>query len=92
MLAKVEKDAEKELLTKWFVMDENLVPAMYILQPIRSILPNYNNRDVSAEARSKASSEWWSAFEAMQLILREASKKALKDQEEIDKYCISGIC
>ncbi len=90
MLAVVEKDGDKDLLNKWFIKDDNLVPAMYILQPVRSLLPNYNNRSVSAEERSAASGQWWGAFEAMQVILREASVKAKLSKNEADKYRISG--
>lgn len=91
LLAAVSKEADKALLTKWFKRDDNLVPALYILQPVRQVIPNYNNREVSDEERRKASGEWWTAFEAMQLILRDASKIALTDQEEIAKYHISGM-
>ena len=64
---------------------------MYILQPVKELIPNYNNRSVSNEERSKASGEWWTAFEAIQEILREASIKALKKEEDIAKYRISGL-
>ena len=91
LLSAVEKQEDKDLLTKWFIRDDNLVPPMYILQPVKELLPNYNNRSVSNEERSKASDEWWTAFEGMQKILREASTKALKKEEEIAKYRISGL-
>ena len=91
MLSAVEKQEDKDLLTKWFIRDDNLVPPMYILQPVKELVPNYNNRSVSNEERSKASGEWWSAFEGMQEILREASIKALKKEEDIAKYRISGL-
>ena len=90
MINVIEKQEDKDLLNKWFIKDSNLVPAMYSLQPVRSVLPNYNNRSVSAEERSKASGEWWAVFEALQLMLRNASVKALSDENEIAKYRISG--
>ncbi len=90
MLDVIGKQEDKDLLNKWFIKDDNLVPAMYILQPVRSLLPNYNNRSVSAEERSEASGKWWAAFESMQVILREASAKASLNEDEVAKYRISG--
>ena len=73
-------------------MDENLVPPTYILQPITDLLPHYNNQNVTKEERSEASNQWWTDFEAMQVILREAASVALKDdQSAMWKYFMSGI-
>ena len=41
MLAAVESEEDMSLLKKWFVKDENCVPEMYLLQPIRTILTHY---------------------------------------------------
>ena len=90
MLSVIENEEDKTILDKWFKRDDNLVPPMYILQSIRSLLPDYNNASSSSEERSKASSEWWGAFEKMQVVFREASQKVLKDDGEIMKYYISG--
>lgn len=35
---------ELELMDKWYIQDENTVPPVYILQPISSILTNFNNK------------------------------------------------
>ena len=90
MLAAVDDDHDKNLLTKWFKRDDNLVPANYVLQSISSLLPHFNNHSSSAEERSKASNEWWTAFERMQVVLRSAASKALTDASEIRKYFVSG--
>lgn len=37
-------DDAVNLLSQWYKKDENAVPAVYILQPISSILPNFNNK------------------------------------------------
>ena len=91
MLSSIENEDDTNLLQNWFKRDDNLVPPMYILQPIRDLLPNYNNWSVSAEERSKASSEWWQAFERMQVILRDVAEKTLVNEEEISRYKISGV-
>ena len=90
MLSSIENKEDVDLLEKWFIRDDNLTPSMYILQPIRDLLPNYNNWDVTAEERAKASNDWWKAFERMQVILRDAAEKTLINEEEISRYKISG--
>ena len=90
MLDVIGSEPDRKLLAKWFKRDDNLIPAKYVLQPVREVIPNYNNREVSPEERSTASQEWWAAFEKMQSILRKASSDALSDKEEISKYHISG--
>ena len=90
MTSSIENVDDVNLLEKWFIRDDNLSPPMYILQPIRDLIPNYNNWLVTAEDRSKASSEWWGAFERMQVVLRDAAEKCLLNEEEISKYKISG--
>ena len=90
MLAVIDADHDKNLLTKWFKRDDNLVPANYILQSISSLLPHFNNHSSSAEEISKASNEWWTAFERMQVVLRSAASKALTDASETRKYYVSG--
>ena len=41
ILAAVDNDEDKSLLTDWFLKDENCVPALYLLQPIREKLKHY---------------------------------------------------
>ena len=91
MLSAVENEEDINLLEKWFVRDDNRMPAMYILQPINEIIMNYKNREVSEEERKNASNEWWTAFEKMQEILRDVSEKVLINEEEIARYKISGM-
>ena len=91
MLNVVSEESDKELLNKWFWCDDNVIPRTYILQPITDLLPDYNNQSVCKEQRSKASGEWWTAFERMQVVLRQASSKALSgDKSAMWKYFMSG--
>ena len=39
-----EEASELELLDLWYKRDDNYVPAVYVLQPISSILTNFNNK------------------------------------------------
>ena len=86
----VELDTEKELLLKWFRKDENLVPPMYVLQPIKDILLDYRNFSKSKAERDAAEKAWWNDFGQLQMILRQSARKALSEESEIEKYIISG--
>ena len=43
LLSAITDKQEEEILTEWFVLDKNIVPPIYRLQPIRSKLPDYAN-------------------------------------------------
>ena len=89
LLGAVDNVDDLKLLKNWFWRDDNAIPARYLLQPVTSLLPHY--RDYANEQlRKKASADWWTAFERMQVVLRAAADVAL---EEVDrhKYYMSGI-
>ena len=72
LLGAVDNEQDHRLLTHWFWRDDNAVPAQYELQPITSLLPHYRDYE-NNELRKKASSDWWEAFERMQVVLRAAA-------------------
>jgi len=87
----VQEESDKELLRKWFLKDENILPTTYVLQPITELLPNYGDQSLSKDERSKASGEWWTAFERMQVVFRQAADQLFKDTPNIRwKYYQSG--
>ena len=43
MLKATEEEEDIKLLTSWFLRDDNVIPALYLLQPIRDKLPDYVN-------------------------------------------------
>eukprot|EP00736_Rhodelphis_marinus_P009553 Rmarinus@m.20301 len=85
-----EGDAEAAMcytyLTKWFWLDTNTMPSMYVLRPIFEVLPDYNHENDSK--RDYARTMYWDEFTMMQRALRHASKKALTP-EGAEKYTIS---
>ena len=85
----VDSHDDLELLQHWFWRDDNSVPAQYLLQPITSMLSHYRDY-ANDELRKKASDEWWTAFERMQVALRKAAEIAL-DEVDRHKYHMSGI-
>ena len=91
LLGAVDNPDDIQLLKNWFWRDDNSVPAQYLLQPITSLLPHYRDY-ANEELRKKASSDWWTAFERMQVVLRMAADKALDKQSERHKYYMSGKC
>ena len=90
LLGAVDNQDDVALLKHWFWRDDNSVPAQYLLQPITSLLPHYRDY-ANEESRKKASAEWWTAFERMQVVLRAAADKALKNESERHKYYMSGM-
>ena len=90
LLGAVDSKDDLQLLKHWFWRDDNSVPAEYLLQPITSLLPHYRDY-ANDELRKKASADWWTAFERMQIVLRLAADKALDKQKERHKYYMSGM-
>ena len=86
LISYFEDETNKQVVTKWFQLDENKLKAEYVLQKISTILVDYNSED--NENRKKARDQWWSEFEIMQKALKIASSK-LKCQERRKFYEIS---
>ena len=63
-----------ELLEKWYKLDENSVPAAYVLQPVSTFFPHaYKNAVHTDEAKARQErQQWWQTLATM----REALKKA----------------
>lgn len=54
-------------------MDTNTVPALRVLQPITTFLPNFLN-ETDADLRKKDRDQWWNDFEKMTKALRQAAE------------------
>ena len=92
MYNSINEQEDKNLLSKWFLKDDNILPPTYVLQPITDLLPDYGNVSVTKDARSNASKEWWTAFERMQVVFRNAADKIFKESQKTRwKYFMSGI-
>lgn len=89
LLGAIDNQDDLQLLKNWFWRDDNAIPAQYLLQPITSLLPHYRDY-ANEELRKKASADWWTAFERMQVVLRAAADAAL-DEVDRHKYYMSGI-
>ncbi|XP_042898857.1 NACHT and WD repeat domain-containing protein 2 isoform X2 [Parasteatoda tepidariorum] len=60
------------LLDRWYREDTNAVPSVFVLQPISSVLVNFNNkRAPKLQAQDQAT--WWDTLEKLQKMLRKAA-------------------
>ena len=71
------------------------MPEEYVLQPVTSKLPHYNDfTEEHADLHQQAKREWWETFEAFQRLLRAASRAAVDrnrlTHQHIQKYFCSG--
>ena len=67
-----------ELLQKWYKLDENSVPEVYVLQPVSTFYPHaYKCQENGAdEAKGKQErQEWWQAAETMLHALKKAASQ-----------------
>ncbi|EFX69546.1 hypothetical protein DAPPUDRAFT_202786 [Daphnia pulex] len=60
------------LLDTWYKKDSNAVPPICILQPISSILVNFNNKRVP-KLQQEDQAKWWDTLDRMQKLLRKAA-------------------
>ncbi|XP_064187441.1 NACHT domain- and WD repeat-containing protein 1 [Anguilla rostrata] len=81
LLSKLTKDQEGVgLLTDWFWKDDNSVPSTYVLQPITTHLPHYDDtRPESYEQHDNDVVTWRITEERILRLLRTAALQAEKD-------------
>ncbi|XP_060597437.1 NACHT and WD repeat domain-containing protein 2-like [Ruditapes philippinarum] len=83
---------ELELIDVWYRRDYNTIPAVYILQPISSILTNFNNKRKKRLMETDRKT-WWDILGRLQRILRKAAQVlfiAKKfDREQMHNYFMS---
>ncbi|XP_022837099.1 NACHT and WD repeat domain-containing protein 2 [Spodoptera litura] len=74
------------LLDTWYKKDSNAVPPVSVLQPISSILINFNNKRVP-KLQAEDQAVWWDTLGKMQKLFRKASSQ-LYNAGKIDKDCM----
>ncbi|XP_013421183.1 NACHT and WD repeat domain-containing protein 2 [Lingula anatina] len=65
--------SDLDLIDLWYKRDDNAVPPVYILQPISSILTNFNNKR-HQRLQEADQNTWWETMGKLQRMLRKAAQ------------------
>lgn len=71
------------LIDTWYRKDSNAVPPISVLQPISSILINFNNKRIP-KLQAEDQAIWWDTLAKFQKLFRKAAT-ALYQQDKMDK-------
>ncbi|KAG1650116.1 NACHT and WD repeat domain-containing protein 2 [Nymphon striatum] len=71
--ALIKLEVDPDLLETWYKEDTNADPNVFVLQPISSILINFNNKRVP-KLQARDQSTWWDMMCKMQRLLRKGAK------------------
>lgn len=85
-LLQLVDQSDRELITSWYLRDDNSVPPCYLLQTISTQFP-INSTD--KDEVTKAWEDWGKVEKRIWSHLRSAAEKAGLDEEEKQKYTIS---
>ncbi|XP_076085339.1 NACHT and WD repeat domain-containing protein 2-like [Mytilus galloprovincialis] len=83
----IDLSDQRQLLSKWYIKDDNCIPPLYILQPVSSHLPEFIVKQ-NKEKQNAAKKQWWKESDIMLDSLVTGAEKALT-QEEAYKFKIS---
>ncbi|KAI1720798.1 NACHT domain-containing protein [Ditylenchus destructor] len=72
-ILKEQQQADVSVLDTWYIEDLNAVPSQFILQPISSILVNFNNKRIP-KLQEQDARTWWEIEAKMQNLLRKGAK------------------
>lgn len=80
------------LIDTWYRKDSNAVPPISVLQPISSILINFNNKRIP-KLQAEDQAVWWGTLEKFQKMFRKASaalfQQGKMDAEAMHNYYMS---
>lgn len=83
---------DASLIDTWYKKDANAVPPVSILQPISSILINFNNKRIP-KLQAEDQAIWWGTLEKFQKLFRKASSSLYEQgkmtHEEMHNYFMS---
>lgn len=85
--------SEVNLLDLWYKKDSNAVPPVSVLQPISSILINFNNKRIP-KLQQHDQAVWWDTLGKMQKLFRKASASLYASgkmtKDAMHNYFMSG--
>ncbi|CAC5407383.1 unnamed protein product [Mytilus coruscus] len=93
-LAEKNSLSDTKLLDIWYLLDENAIPPLYILQPIRSQFKFFGDHSCGCEEqRANDYMGWSKTFKSLQTVLRKAVTLACKakqlSKDKLHKYFYS---
>ena len=77
----------RELISTWYLRDDNSVPPCYLLQPISSQFPGI--RSAEEDENSNAWEDWGEVEKSIRSQLRSAAERAGLEENEKQKYTVS---
>uniref|UniRef100_A0A0K0FUG2 NACHT domain-containing protein n=1 Tax=Strongyloides venezuelensis TaxID=75913 RepID=A0A0K0FUG2_STRVS len=87
-----ERQEDVSILDTWYIEDLNAVPSHFTLQPISSILINFNNKRIP-KLQEQDSKAWWDIEAKMQSLLRKGARICYErgnfSYEEMHNYFMS---
>ena len=87
LLQLIDQSGDLELITTWYLRDDNSVPPCYLLQPLSSQFPGIKSAD--KDEISKAWEDWGKIEKSIWNQLRSAAEKAGLEENEKQKYTVS---
>lgn len=88
----VSMGIDVSLFDLWYKKDSNAVPPISVLQPISSILINFNNKRVP-KLQAEDQAIWWDTLTKMQKLFRKATASLFAanklDKEQMHNYFMS---
>jgi len=96
MLTDVLEKESVELLEKWYKLDTNSVPNIYVLQPVSSIYKNFiNTNKLQKHLQEQDQSAWWRTMNDLCTIIRLGSARLMKANkfttDDNHRYNYSGL-
>ena len=85
-LLQLTDQSDRELITRWYLRDDNSVPPCYLLQPISTQFPIHS---ANKDEMSKAWADWGKVEKRIRSYLRSAAKTAGLKEEAKQKYVVS---
>eukprot|EP00026_Physarum_polycephalum_P000372 Phypoly_transcript_00372.p1 GENE.Phypoly_transcript_00372~~Phypoly_transcript_00372.p1 ORF type:complete len:1575 (+),score=217.10 Phypoly_transcript_00372:123-4847(+) len=73
------------LIPRWYKLDTNAIPPVYVLQTITTFIPEFRSND--SKERNTAGSRWWKIFEELTRLLRIGA--AVLPEVDREKYFMS---
>lgn len=97
MLTDVLEKESVELMEKWYKLDANSVPNIYVLQPVSSIYKNFiNTNKLQKHLQEQDQSAWWRTMNDLCTIIRLGSARLMKankfTSDDNHRYNYSGNC